>query len=59
MKEDNVNINYYDKNGMPNGYFEYYPSNDTKLIYRCNFKKGQPIGYDEYHSITQTMYHIR
>lgn len=57
MKEDNVNINHYDENGIPNGYFEYY--SDGKLGYRCNFKKGHPIGYDEYHSIIRTIYHIR
>jgi len=59
MKEDKNNINHYDENGMPNGYFQHYSSNDSKLSYRCNFKKGQPIGYDEYHTLERTMYHIR
>lgn len=51
-------IEHYDKNNVPNGYFEHY-GYKNKLVYRCSMKKGHPVGYDEYHSIEQTNYHIR
>lgn len=66
MKEDNIkeDIEPIDSNGQWHGYQEwYYDGFDRgtigEICYRCNFKHGKEIGYEEWHSNYENNFHIR
>jgi hypothetical protein len=56
MKE---NILPQNSKGEEHGYYECYNYNKTKLAYRCVYKNGELIGYDEYHEEKETNFNIR
>jgi len=47
-----ININY---KGDIHGYQEY---SLTNVLFRAMYKNGYSIGYAEYHSIKETIFHI-
>jgi len=53
-------INYNPK-GQDHGYHEFYmiKKNKQVLCYRCNWKNGQEIGYDEWHDEYLTQFFIK
>jgi hypothetical protein len=59
MKE---NILLKNTKGDDHGYHEYYLTpynNQPKLSFRCVYKNGDFIGYDEFHAEQETNFHIR
>ena len=57
MEKEIYDIEPKDSKGHAHGYQEWYWD---KLWVRCNYKHGEPIGYEENHNgIGETLFHIK
>jgi hypothetical protein len=56
----NKDIKNFDENGNCHGYQERYSGiTPNKLLYRVNYKRGNEIGYEEWHDKEYTSYYIK
>jgi hypothetical protein len=53
------NITNKNSKGESHGYQEVYYNTNNIISFRGNRKKGNPIGYAEYHGSKRTRYYIK